>query len=108
MHLLFAVLLQAGAVAGPFLPQPKPPATARRCPPSESGEDVVVCARSAEADRLRPIPDYGAGRSLPKAEMTIPGVGALAGEVEQGGVGGFPSNRAMIRLKIPLGGSRRN
>ncbi|WP_294203896.1 hypothetical protein [uncultured Sphingomonas sp.] len=100
--------LQAGAVAGPVLPAPRRAPTIRRCPPSDSGDDVVVCGRSSDADRIGTIPDYSRPSTLPKARTGIPGVGTLSAEVEQAGVGGFSSNRAMIRLKIPLGGPRRN
>ena len=102
------IAVQAGAVAGPVLPVPRRAPAATRCPVGDTGDDVVVCARSAEEDRLPPIPDYSRPLSLPKARTDIPGVGTMSGEVEQAGVGGFPSNRAMIRLKIPLGGHRRD
>ena len=102
-----SVAIMAQAVAGPVLPMPRKPATGRHCPPSDTGDEVVVCGRSAEAERLRPIPDYGAKDGLPRAATDIAGVGTLSGEVEQAGVGGFPSNRAMMRLKIPLGGASR-
>ncbi|WP_343525549.1 5'-nucleotidase [Sphingomonas sp.] len=107
MWVAVMIAMQAGAVAGPVLPVPRRPEAPTRCPVGETGDDVVVCARSAEEDRLRPVPDYSKPLSLPKARTEIPGVGTLSGEVEQAGVGGFPSNRAMIRLKIPLGGRRR-
>lgn len=100
--------LQAGAVAGPVLPPPRRVPTARRCPPGESGDDVVVCARSPDADRIGTIPDYSRPMTLPRAATAIPGVGTLSAETEQAGVGGFPSNRAMIRLRLPLGGPRKN
>ena len=108
MWTMVMIALQAGAVAGPVLPSPRRAPTARRCPPSDGGDDVVVCGRSSDADRIGPIPDYSRPFTLPKASTDILGVGTLSAETEQGGVGGFPSNRAMIRLKIPLGGRRKN
>ncbi|WP_394664410.1 hypothetical protein [uncultured Sphingomonas sp.] len=108
MWTVVLMALQAGAVAGPVLPAPRRAPTTRRCPPSDSGDDVVVCGRSSDADRIDTIPDYSRPFTLPKARTDIPGVGTLSAEVEQAGVGGFSSNRAMIRLKIPLGGPRRN
>lgn len=107
MWTVVMLALQAGAVAGPVLPVPRRPPTARRCPADDTGDDVVVCGRSADADRIGTVPDYSRPFTLPRARTDIPGVGTLSAETEQAGVGGFPSNRAMIRLKIPLGGRRK-
>ncbi len=107
MWTLVMIALQSGAVAGPVLPAPRRPQTARRCPPSDAGDDVVVCGRSSDAYRIGAIPDYSSPTRLPDARTKIPGLGTLSAETEQAGVGGFPSNRAMIRLKIPLGGRRK-
>ena len=102
-----SLVVLAQAVAGPVLPAPRKPATNRHCPPGDSGDEVIVCGRSSEADRLRPIPDYGEKGGLPRAAVAVPGVGTASAEVEQAGVSGFPSNRIMMRLKIPLPGSSR-
>ncbi|WP_294242746.1 hypothetical protein [uncultured Sphingomonas sp.] len=107
MWTLVMIALQAGAVAGPVLPVPRKPSTARRCPPDETGDDVVVCGRSSDADRIGTIPDYSKPMTLPKARAQIAGVGTLSAETEQADVGGSPSKRAMIRLTIPLGGRRK-
>jgi hypothetical protein len=107
MWALVMIALQAGAVAGPVLPVPRKPSMARRCPPDETGDDVVVCGRSSDADRIGTIPDYSKPMTLPKARAQIAGVGTLSAETEQADVGGSPSKRAMIRLTIPLGGRRK-
>lgn len=107
MWLALMVALQSGAVAGPVLPKPRPPATARRCPDRGEGDDVVVCARPSDAYRIPTIPDYSSPMTLPAARTDIAGVGTVSAETEQGNVGGFVSNRAMIRLKIPFGGRRK-
>ncbi len=107
MWTLVMIALQAGAVAGPVLPVPRKPSMARRCPPDETGDDVVVCGRSSDADRIGTIPDYSKPMTLPKARAQIAGVGTLSAETEQADVGGSPSKRAMIRLTIPLGGRRK-
>lgn len=107
MWTVVMLALQAGAVAGPVLPAPRRAPTVRRCPASDTGDDVVVCGRSADADRIGTVPDYSRPFTLPQARTDIPGVGTLSAETEQAGVGGSPSNRAMIRLKIPLGGRRK-
>ena len=47
-------------------------------------------------------------RSPPKAEAAIAGLGTVAAEVEQArDAQGAPINRAMIRLRVPLGGNKR-
>lgn len=107
MWTLVMIALQAGAVAGPVLPVPRKPSTVRRCPSDETGDDVVVCGRSSDADRIGTIPDYSKPMTLPKARAQIAGVGTLSAETEQADVGGSPSKRAMIRLTIPLGGRRK-
>ncbi len=107
MWTLVMIALQAGAVAGPVLPAPRKPTTARRCPPGDTGEDVVVCGRSSDADRIGTIPDYSQPMTLPKARTEIAGVGTVSAEAEQVDVGGMPIKRAMIRLTIPMGGRRK-
>lgn len=68
---------------------------------TESVGEVVVCAnRNGESPyRLKP-PTEQARESLPKAEKEIAEGVSVAGETEAADVGGVPSNRAMIRLKI--------
>ena len=68
---------------------------------AESAGEVVVCAnRSGESPYRLKQPVERAREGLPKAEKQIAeGVG-VAAETEAADVGGFPSNRAMIRLKI--------
>ncbi len=102
----FWFLLQS-AVAGPLLEKPVAPDPCR----APTGNDVVVCGHRPDPDRyrLRPLTDrYDAdAAAVPKAETAILGGRAtLAAEAEAASVGGVPSNRAMIRLKIPLGKSR--
>lgn len=103
--MLMWLVLQA-AIAGPALEKPQAPA--RPCESVAAGSEVVVCGRAVdqEAFRLRAIPDRYEENpaALPKAETSILGGRAkLAAETEQAGVGGFVSNRGMVRLKIPLG-----
>ena len=62
----------------------------------------MVCARRDQAERyrLRPLQPTVEGGALPKAETRLSGKATLAAETEAGNVGGFVSNRAMIRLKV--------
>jgi hypothetical protein len=103
----FWFILQS-AVAGPLLDKPVAPDPCR----APVGNDVVVCGQRLDPERyrLRPLSDrYDAdAAALPKAETGIlDGRATLAAETEAASVGGVQSNRAMIRLKVPLGKSRR-
>ncbi|ONF96002.1 hypothetical protein [Sphingomonas jeddahensis] len=68
-----------------------------------------MCARPNDRFRLKPLPErFVAERAPPKAEAAIPGVGTVAAEVDQGAdAQGGSINRAMIRLRIPLGAKKR-
>lgn len=68
---------------------------------SGAGDEVVVCAnRNGESPYRLNQPAPPPPKSVPKAEVKLAeGVSADAG-TEQVDVGGFPSNRAMIRLKV--------
>jgi len=66
-------------------------------------DDIVVCGRR-DADRYRIPPQYrtteqkeGLGRAQTRLGNT-----AIAAETEQADVGGFTSNRIMVRLKVPF------
>jgi hypothetical protein len=95
MILFLAALAQAVAAAEP---------TAVAPPCSEQGSpstDVIVCARRADGPspyRIRQLPPPPAG--LPKAEAQIANGVSIGAETESADVGGFVSNRAMLRLKI--------
>ncbi|WBH16390.1 hypothetical protein [Sphingomonas radiodurans] len=104
MWLMFAL-----QVAGPPAPVPPNRSSDRPCPVAQPGEEIVVCARRDDEYRLKPLTGrYDFDREPPKAEMAIAGVGKVAAEVEQGrDAQGAPINRAMIRLRIPLGGDKR-
>jgi hypothetical protein len=98
MSLVIAVLAQA--VASP--PETIDVAARQPCETQKSNEgEIVVCAhRSGELGpyRIKPISPRQSG--IPKAEVRLAdGVHASA-ESEQADVGGFPSNRFMVRLKI--------
>ncbi|QNE30968.1 hypothetical protein F1C10_02685 [Sphingomonas sp. NBWT7] len=102
------MMLALQVIAGPPAPVPPRRATERSCPVAQPGEDIVVCAPPNDTYRLKPLPGrFAADRTPPKAETTIAGVGRVAAEVEQGAdAQGGVINRAMIRLRIPLGRSK--
>jgi hypothetical protein len=98
MMVFTLILAQVVSAAPPdrvdlAIPQP--------CRAGSAGEVVVCANRNGESPyRLRQPAESATKRGLPKAEKEIAeGVG-LAAETEATDVGGFPSNRAMIRLKI--------
>ena len=96
MLLLLAVQVMGSAPAEPV------PATAPRCPEQASaGDEIVVCARRPDGPSPYRLNQPPAAPSEPsKAEVQIaPGVTAAA-ETEQADVGGFPSNRFLVRFKI--------
>jgi hypothetical protein len=67
---------------------------------SSNGEDIVVCGRRLELSPYRIGPQPPSPPALPKAEFKIAdGVEARL-SAEQGEIGGIPTNRAMISLKI--------
>ena len=104
------VLLVLQAVSGPPAPAPekRPSSDYRPCPRGDDDE-VVVCARSPDEFRLEPLPDRFVQPSvLPRAEMRVFGDSKISLDAEQGAdAQGGAINRAMVRLKIPLGGKRK-
>ncbi|MCW1430047.1 hypothetical protein [Novosphingobium sp. JCM 18896] len=69
-----------------------------RCPPSPSGE-IVVCAQDNEQFRLRPLPDRYEQKDDP-LELKLSENASAKAEVERAGVGGFVSNRIMMKMKL--------
>jgi hypothetical protein len=74
------------------------PLARQRCPGNPEGE-IVVCATDNEQFRLRLLPDQSQPRSeapqLKLGENAAAGVG-----LERGSVGGVPSNRVMVKMKL--------
>lgn len=101
------LLALAQAVAGPVLPPPARPRSARPCPAVADTADVVVCAPDQAGYRLRAPPPPPERQALPMAAVKI-GTTTLSAEGEAAGLpGGISFNRAMVRLKVPLGRKRR-
>ena len=71
-----------------------------QCANAVGGGEIVVCGRvGTKSYRLPSLASDRAG--LPRAETTIGGVRAEVG-TEQADVGGFASNRVMVRVKVPF------
>lgn len=100
MTAIWLMLLQSEAVSAP----PAPAATVRfvpdrDCEPNANG-DIVICASPGDAYRLKPLPDrYRAEEGLPAARHVLGDGSTLSAETEQVIVGGFPSNRLMLRWR---------
>lgn len=76
------------------------PVVKPRCPSSSPGE-IVVCAPDQEEFRLRPLPQTY--ESTPTDAVIGLGENASAGvAAEAASVGGWTSNRIMVRLKLKL------
>ena len=97
--LLAAALAQAMSGSPPeridlLIPQP---CEAER--PAEG--EVIVCAPAREGSspyRIKQPPPEPS--EVPKAEVQLGKGTSVSAETEQVDVGGFPSNRAMVRLKV--------
>ena len=70
------------------------------CERAKAGEEVVVCANRSGESPYRLKQPAQKERGPAKAQVQIGEGVAIAGETEQADVGGFTSNRAMLRLKI--------
>ena len=66
--------------------------------PSEANGEVVVCGRREEPYRIGPIGP--APPAIPEAKIGLGEKATLAAEAQQGELGGIPTNRAMVSLKI--------
>ena len=64
--------------------------------------EIVICAKRRAGDdfRLSELPDREDG--LPRAEFGVPGLARVGLRAEQVDVGGFPSKRMMVTIKIPF------
>ena len=69
---------------------------------SSNGDQILVCAPKIVRDNR--VTDLGSTNEayLPKAEVKLFGDVKGAVENEAVAVGGFPSNRMMVRVKIPF------
>ncbi len=67
---------------------------------ASTDDDVIVCGRRSESNRYRIPPPTPYQSGLPKAEVKLGNGTSLSADTEQVDVGGWPSNRAMIRLKF--------
>ena len=95
------VVLQV--ISGPVLPVTRPRRYEAPSPATPTASDeLVVCGRNDDRYRLKPLPPRPEEPLIPKAAMALPGGGKAAAEVEQGSVGGVPSNRLMLRLSKPF------
>ena len=69
-----------------------------RCPRASANE-IVVCAPDQEAFRVRPLPQTYEGFQ-PDAEIGVGQNATVGATAEAAGVGGWQSNRIMVRFKL--------
>lgn len=98
--LIWLTLVQATSASPPARIDLMAPAASKSCT-AEDGADVVVCGARDDPYRLRPLPPVADGSAIPKAETGI-GNAKAAVETEQTSIGGIPSNRVMLRFKLPF------
>ena len=98
--LLLLALTQAMSASPPEridLTIPQPCAEQR----SETDEVVVCANRNGKSPyRLTEVPEPAEGAALPKAEVQVAQGVSAGAETEKADVGGFDSNRMMVRLKV--------
>ena len=95
------LLLAAQAVASVPAEQMVPAAAPRCRARASANDEIVVCARRPDGPspyRINQPPAAEAG--LPKAQVQIARGVSAAAETEQADVGGWPSNRLLVRFKI--------
>ena len=86
------VTVQRSDVIDLTIPQP--------CQQVKTDEEVVVCAKRGENPyRLRELPP-AKQQALPDAQVKIADGVSAGAETESADVGGFTSNRFMLRLKV--------
>lgn len=69
-----------------------------RCPVRQPDE-IVVCAEDPETFRLRPLPEKSEDPA-PRTRIKTGENTSIGAELEGAGVGGYVSNRVMLRGKI--------
>lgn len=97
---MFGWLVMAQAITAigpPLVVDPRLRAGAPCTRSSEAGE-ITVCGSTEQPYRLKSDLPKSDELRLPKAEVSALG-GKATIETEQVGVGGFPSNRVMLRMK---------
>jgi hypothetical protein len=63
-------------------------------------DDIVVTARRRD-ERVRPLPEVEES-AIPTATTGLLGEARIGVVADQASVGGFTSNRAMVRVKVPF------
>ena len=112
MHSMLLIALQVAAltpIRPDFKPDDEPALTTRSplargsaCVRSGPSDEIVVCGRrDPDKFRAKPLPpDYQEGPL--RAETSLGGNVKGSVDVEQADVGGFPSNRAKVTIKVPF------
>ena len=101
---MLLMALQAATPAAPLPPIDFDLAEVARRPrkcSDASPNEIVVCGRRRE-DRLKPIPGAAELDRPENMDLDLPGGWKGKARMEGGSVGGFPSNRVMIKIRRPF------
>jgi hypothetical protein len=69
---------------------------------SSTSRDIVVCGRTTDRGNRVQAGELPPDPILPRAEFDVGGGAKISVDGEGAGVGGFVSNRVMLRLKVPF------
>jgi hypothetical protein len=99
MSLFLAAVLQAVSASPPERVDLTIPQPCQRA--EESAEEIVVCAnRNGESPYRLQETAPAEQSALPNAQVNVAEGVSVGAETEEADVGGFPSNRIMLGLKI--------
>lgn len=104
LRLLFIALQSVGpTLTDPVKAIPIDMHVGDRCPDRSAKDDVVVCGRlDPNHYRLKPLPaGFERNAGVPKAELSL-GNSKVSATTEQVMIGGVPSNRMMVSIKLPF------
>ena len=101
MVLAIVLVLTAAAPVPVDFDLAKMPRSQSLCRQPETDQIIVCASKANPSDR---VTDLGSADEpyLPKAELKLFGDVKASVENEAANIGGFPSNRMMVRVKIPF------
>ena len=99
--LILIAMAQATSPSAPSPPQKIDMTLATPCErAAATDEDVIVCGRRDETSRYRIPPPASSPSRKDRAEWQVGEGASVSAETENVDIGGTPSNRVMLRLKI--------
>jgi len=98
LSVLMACQLMAGAADRPLI---ETDFDLQQVAPAGDSDTIVVTGRRRPSPRLIPLPNMREP-TLPRADIPLFGDTHVSLDVEQGEVANAPSNRAMVKIRIPF------